>query len=253
MPIYYVSKALREAELRYPMVEKLALALVTTGERLKYYFQSYPVVVRTDLPLKKAMQRPELSGRLVRWAMQLGDYGIKYEARKASKAQALADFIVESSGGSEPVPYKAQTWKLFVDGAKNEHGAGARIILRGPDRITMKYGVKICFEIINNAAEYEALIAGLALAVEVKAEDLKIFSDSQLVVDNVIGGFQVKDELLIKYLARVRELLMAIEREGVQWTIQQIDRTENEEANLVAKSASTGGTLYRSLEMREEQ
>ena len=45
MPIYYVSKALREAELRYPMVEKLALALVTTTERLKYYFQSYPIVV----------------------------------------------------------------------------------------------------------------------------------------------------------------------------------------------------------------
>ena len=66
MPFYYISKALREAKLRYPMVEKLALALVTTAERLKYYFQSYPVVVRTDLPLRKAMQRPELSGRLVR-------------------------------------------------------------------------------------------------------------------------------------------------------------------------------------------
>ena len=109
MPIYYVSKALRVAKLRYLMVKKLALALVTTAKRLKYYFQSYPVVVRIDLPLRKAMQRLELSGRLVQWAIQLGDYGIKYETRKASKAQALADFIVESSGGSKPVPYKAQT------------------------------------------------------------------------------------------------------------------------------------------------
>ena len=55
--------------------------------------------------------------------------------------------------------------------------------MRGPDRVTLKYGVKIYFEITNNVAEYEALIAGLALAVEVKAEDLKIFSDSQLVVN----------------------------------------------------------------------
>ena len=101
-----------------------------------------------------------------------------------------------------------------MDGAKNEHGAGAGIILRGSDKIILKYGVKRCFEITNNAAEYEALIAGLALAVEVKAEDLKIFSDSQLVVNQVTGEFQVKDELLRKYLARVRELLTAIEREG---------------------------------------
>ena len=101
-----------------------------------------------------------------------------------------------------------------MDGAKNEHGAGAGIILRGPESITLKYGVKICFEITNNTVEYEAFIAGLALTVEVKAEDLKIFSDSQLVVNQVTGGFQVKDELLSKYLARVRELLMAIKREG---------------------------------------
>ena len=139
-----------------------------------------------------------------------------------------------------------------MDKAKNEHGAGARIIMRGPDKITLKYGVKICFEITNNAAKYEALIVGLALAVEVKAEYLKVFSDSQLVVNHVTGEFQVKDELLSKYLAKVRELLAAIEREGGQWMIQQIDRMENKEADLVAKSASTGGTLYRSLEMREE-
>ena len=55
------------------------------------------------------MQKPELSGKLVKWSMQLGDYGIKYEARKATKAQALADFIVEDSGGAEPIHYKAQT------------------------------------------------------------------------------------------------------------------------------------------------
>ena len=51
------------------MVEKLIVALVTTAERLKYYFQSFPIVIRTDLPLRKAIQKPELSGRLVRWAM----------------------------------------------------------------------------------------------------------------------------------------------------------------------------------------
>ena len=68
------------------MVEKLAVALVTTAKGLKYYFQSYPVIVRTDLPLRKAMQRSELSERLVKWLMQLGDYGILYKARKVMKA-----------------------------------------------------------------------------------------------------------------------------------------------------------------------
>ena len=54
-PIYYTSRALRGAEERYPPMEKLAFALVTTARKLKPYFQAHTVVVLTDKPLRRAM------------------------------------------------------------------------------------------------------------------------------------------------------------------------------------------------------
>ncbi|XP_050211374.1 uncharacterized protein LOC126661563 [Mercurialis annua] len=68
----------------------------------------------------------------------------------------------------------------------------------------------------NNVLEYEALIAGLALAVEVRTENLKIHCDSQLVVGQVDGTFAMKEENLLKYKKRAKELLQEIEKRGGQ-------------------------------------
>ena len=51
-PVYYASRALCGAEERYPPMEKLAFALVTTARKLKPYFQAHTVVVLTDRPLR---------------------------------------------------------------------------------------------------------------------------------------------------------------------------------------------------------
>ena len=50
-PVYYASRALRGAEERYPPMEKLAFALVTTARKLKLYFQAHTVNVLTNKPL----------------------------------------------------------------------------------------------------------------------------------------------------------------------------------------------------------
>lgn len=49
----------------------------------------------TDQTLKKIMQIPEASGRVVAWSIELGEYDLEYIPRTAIKAQALAEFIVE--------------------------------------------------------------------------------------------------------------------------------------------------------------
>ncbi|KAL2250094.1 UNVERIFIED_CONTAM: Retrovirus-related Pol polyprotein from transposon [Sesamum indicum] len=77
-PVYYVSKMLQGAESRYSEMEKLALALVVTARKLRSYFQSHKVVVLTNHPLKHVMSRPEASGRLIKWAVELGQYNIEY-------------------------------------------------------------------------------------------------------------------------------------------------------------------------------
>ncbi|KAL0409536.1 UNVERIFIED_CONTAM: hypothetical protein Sradi_1888000 [Sesamum radiatum] len=72
-PIYYVSKVLNGAEGRYPPIEKMTLALVITARKLCPYFLSYPMGDRTIMPLKQVLGKPEASGRLVKWEIELSD------------------------------------------------------------------------------------------------------------------------------------------------------------------------------------
>ena len=63
--VYYISRALRGAEGRYPLMEKLAFALITASRKLRHYFQAHVITVMTDHPLKKAMNKLEVAGRLI--------------------------------------------------------------------------------------------------------------------------------------------------------------------------------------------
>ena len=62
--VYYASRALRGAEKRYPPMEKLVFALVTTARKLKPYFQAHMMNVLTDNPLQHAISNPETAGQL---------------------------------------------------------------------------------------------------------------------------------------------------------------------------------------------
>ena len=79
LPIYYLSKALAGAETRYVKIEKLAYALVYTARRLKPYFKSHKIVVLTAEPLKQVLGKPDQSGRLSKWAIELSEYDICYQ------------------------------------------------------------------------------------------------------------------------------------------------------------------------------
>ena len=93
--MYYVSRTLGDAETRYPHLEKLALALVSASRKLKPYFQCHPICVVTTYPLKNIMHKPELSGRLTKWAVEINGYDIEYRPRTAIKSQILADFVAD--------------------------------------------------------------------------------------------------------------------------------------------------------------
>ena len=58
-PVYFTSRAFQEAEERYPQMEKLAFALVTTARKLKLYFQAHTIVVLTNNPLRRVMNSLE--------------------------------------------------------------------------------------------------------------------------------------------------------------------------------------------------
>jgi len=74
--VYYTSQALQGVEERYPLMEKLAFALVTTTRKLKPYFQAHIVVVLTDKPLWQAMSNPEAVERMALWVIELNEFDV---------------------------------------------------------------------------------------------------------------------------------------------------------------------------------
>ena len=80
------------------------------------------------------------------------------------------------------------------------------------DGIDMEYALIFGFQVSNNEAEYEAVIAGLNLAHSMEADQLEICSDSQLVVKQIEDSYEAKDEKIILYLKKVRELLKKFTR-----------------------------------------
>ncbi|XP_057444129.1 uncharacterized protein LOC130736305 [Lotus japonicus] len=207
--IYFVSHTLQGAEIRYQKIEKAALTVLITARRLRPYFQSFQVKIRTDLALRQLLQKPDLSERLVAWSVELSEYGLQYDKRGKVGAQTLADFVVElTPEGGEKV---STQWILFVDGSSNDNGSGAGVTLQGPGELVLGQSLRFQFKASNNQEEYKALITGLKLATE------------------------VKESALMKYLERVR-LLMGRLQEVI---VEYVPRAQNQRADALASLAST--------------
>jgi len=119
-PIYFVSKVLQGPETRYQALEKAALAVVFSARRLRHYFHSFTIVVMTDLPIQKVFKKPDVAGRMVKWAVELSEFDIKYEPRGPIKGQIFADFVVELSSEAMRVEGDDFRWVLSVDGSSNQ-------------------------------------------------------------------------------------------------------------------------------------
>ncbi|KAL2241784.1 UNVERIFIED_CONTAM: Retrovirus-related Pol polyprotein from transposon opus [Sesamum indicum] len=230
-PVYYVSKMLQGAETRYAEIEKLALAVVVTARKLRPYFQSHQIVVRTNHPLRNILTRPEASGRMIKWAVELGEFDISYQSRTAEKAQVLADFMVEISGISED----RGTWMLHVDGSSNANNGGAGILIQGPGGVEIEVAIRLSFPTTNNEAEYEALVLGLELASEAGAQVLEVYTDSQLVAMQIEGMYETREKSMTEYLKKTKEWMQKFSK----CTIQQIPRNENERADALSKLGAT--------------
>src|ERR1044072_714981 len=144
----------------------------------------------------------------------------------------MEDFVAELPSVEEQVKGE---WTLYVDGSSNKRGSGAGIILQGPDGTQVEQSLRFNFKASNNKIEYEAPIAGMTLEVEMEALQLLIRSDSQLVVSQVQGDYQAKDEKLAKYLSKVDSFKGKFE----DVKIEHVSREKNTRADILAKLAST--------------
>ncbi|XP_057427450.1 uncharacterized protein LOC130720771 [Lotus japonicus] len=231
--IYFVSHALQGAETRYQKIEKAALALIISARKLRPYFQGFQIKVKTDFPLRQVLQKPDLAGRMVSWAVELSEFGIVFEKKGQVKAQVLADFVNEMS--PEVKVSEEVEWILSVDGSSNLNGSGAGVVLEGPGGVIIEQSLKFDFKESNNQAEYEAIIAGINLAIEMNVHCLVIKTDSQLVANQIKGDYQAKDIQLAKYLMKTQELMKRMD--SVQ--VNHVPREENTRADVLSKLAST--------------
>ena len=132
-------------------------------------------------PIKKVMNKPEATGRMVQWAIELSQFDVEYHPRTAIKAQALADFIAEFTT-LEDANCQEDIWTINTDGSSTQQRGEAGIVITSPENDVLKYGVQLKFSITNNEAEYEALLEGLRIARALGAEKIVLKSDSQLVI-----------------------------------------------------------------------
>uniref|UniRef100_A0A2N9HJT9 Uncharacterized protein n=1 Tax=Fagus sylvatica TaxID=28930 RepID=A0A2N9HJT9_FAGSY len=235
-PVYYTSRALRGAEERYTNMEKLAFALLIASRKLRPYFQAHSIIVMTDYPIRKAMNKPDAAGRLVQWSIEMGEFDIDYRPRTAIKAQALADFIAEFTHPlkEDEKSGEGEAWTVNIDGSSTKEMSGAGVILVSPEKDKFEYALQLRFRATNNEAEYEALLAGLKLSKSMGIKALTIKSDSQLIVGQVKGEYEAKEDRMKKYLTAVKTLLTHFEKVE----LLQIPREDNVAADRLAREGT---------------
>ncbi|XP_076931054.1 uncharacterized protein LOC143596074 [Bidens hawaiensis] len=165
------------------MLEKLVLALVYAARRFRRYFHGHPINVLIGYKLKNVLSKPEFSGRLAKWAIELGKNAIEYKPRPAIKGKILADFVTEVPRHKEKEclveqqpqvpPKQGQVWSLFTDGASSNEGSRAGLKLVNPEGHEFTYAIKLDFKSTNNEAKYEAFLAGLRIAKKLGVRHLE--------------------------------------------------------------------------------
>ena len=177
-------------------MEKLIMALVTVAQKLRPYFQAHTIEIPTEYPMKQVLHKPETSGRLMKCAIEISEFDIRYKPKTAIKGHVLADFVMEFTSAEPSKNTQTMTdlpiWRLSVEGAKNAQGSGAGLILTSPEGIDIEYALRFRFQASNNEAGYEAVIVGLNLAHSMEVDQLEVCSDSQLVVRQIEDTYKAK-------------------------------------------------------------
>ncbi|KAG9458187.1 hypothetical protein H6P81_002695 [Aristolochia fimbriata] len=242
-PLYYLSRTMVGAELNYSPIEKTCLALIFAIQKLRHYLLAHStnLISRAD-PLKFIMSRPMLSGRLAKWALLLSEFEINFIPQKAIKGQGIANFLadhpipaeweVSESLHDEEVFYieVLPPWRMYFYSAARKNGAGAGILFMSPNDDLMPYSFILSHYCTNNEAEYQAIIHGLGMAVEMGLSQLEIFGDSALVIKQLIGEFEVRKEELVPYQKEAQRLLEKIPNV----TLGHVLRASNSQADGLA-------------------
>ncbi|XP_025819682.1 uncharacterized protein LOC112895895 [Panicum hallii] len=180
---------------------------------IKHYLTNPPVLVlpQRHKPFKLYLSADEhaIGSALIQ---EFEEFDLRHESAKAVKGQVMADFVVQHCG-SESAVVDLAPWTLFFDGSSCGVGSGISVVLISPRGATFKFSFPIEASATNNQAKYRAILKGIRLLKEIKADVVEIFGDSMLVVNQLIGEYECKDDILRIYHEECLQLL----REFKKW------------------------------------
>jgi ribonuclease HI len=157
-----------------------------------------------------------------------------FAPRKAIKSQILADFLAEWTDTELPTaPIQAELWTTYFDGSLMKTRVGASLLFISPLGEHVRYVIRLHFPASNNVAEYEALVNGLRIAIELVVRRLDAHGDSQLVIDQVMKNSHCRDRKMEAYCDKVRRL----EDKFYGLELNHVARWYNETADELAKIA----------------
>src|SRR6266498_1658540 len=133
--------------------------MLITSRKLAHYFQAHPISMVTSFPIGDILHNRDTTGRITKWAVELGSFELSFQPRTAIKSQALADFLAKWTELQTPaIAEQLEYWTMYFNGSLMIEGAGAGILLISPTSERLNYVLQIHFPASNNAAEYEALL-----------------------------------------------------------------------------------------------
>ena len=193
--------------------------------------------------------------------------------RTSIKGQILTDLVAEftepeieeiPSGGNMDEKlvgtisqYCLPTWEVYVDGTSNQKGSGVGLVLVSPKKVVIEKSLRLDFSATNNEVEYGALVEGMAIVQRMGGKSIRLLSDSRLVVGQVRGEFEAKDERIQGYLSQVKCLQLKFD----SFDLLHVPRSGNAHVDSLAMLATSSAQhlpriilvedLHRPTEARE--
>ncbi|XP_070667783.1 uncharacterized protein [Malus domestica] len=213
--VYYLSRILIEVETRYSPIERLCLALYFTASKLRHYMLPCHVhiIAKIDV-IKYMLSKPMLTGRIGKWILALSEFRFQYIPQRAVKGQAIADFLAEHQESQDEIINILGTLEVtsvWIPPSKDYQGN------------------------TNNWAEYEALIIGLEILMDLGAVKVEVFGDSELVINQLNGEFKCRHITMAGYYLAATQLLSYWDSEI---SVSHVPRGSNLVANEMAQLAS---------------
>ena len=197
------------------------------------------------------LQSADYIERVAKWETSLGAFDINYMPCTSIKGQVLADLVAEFAETSYESEIQAQHmdeksvgsiapqeplhWKVYVDGAANQRRSRVGLVLISPKKLIIEKSLRLGFSATNNEVEYQALLEGMSIVQKVGGKAVKMFSDSRLIVGQVGGQLEARDERMKGYLSQVRHLQLKFD----SFSLLHIPRSGNTHADSLATLATS--------------